>query len=299
MVKTAELELVKIAAFQDEFEKLGGPVGLIAKLLTKGLPKLLMRGAKAVGGKAGAKFLMKSEGVIGSTYRGLRGVAKGSTNMNARKIFGQGIDRAAAKFGKPGLDFAGKGGLKNMEASATKATGGKPVQATNMFGARKDKIKSALGDMGDNLKPGKLRNSLGKVPVAEAAAKNADGAFGAIRKATSGFGRGAVGEVATNIQRIKDKGFGNFLKHTVQKSRTYAKEVTVGGVKETHRFKRSIGGQIGNVATSAPVWAAGALLPSTDSKGKKTSLTKRVGNAAMWGIAPKAAIAKELAGAVL
>ncbi len=292
MVKTAQLDLIKQAAFQDELEKLAGPIGLVAKFLLKKLPKLIRGTAGKIGGREGVRWLHKSEGIIGNTYRGLNSMASGATNYTGRQILSKGISSAASKWGTSGgLDFAQKGGLKSMESAATKATGGTSVQSTNMFGAARNKVNKFFGGEGNT---GKMRNSLGVDNPVSAMGKNYGGIPGAIKR----FPRQAVGEIASNLQQIGQSPL-NWAKSTIQKGRTFSKQVDVNGVKQMHRFKRNPIGQVGGVAMSPAGWGAQELMSSTDDKGNKRGMTSRVGNAAAWAIAPRIATAKMIAGAVL
>ncbi len=315
MVKQAELNLIKQAAFHEELEKLGGPVGLIGQFLLKQLPKLLMRGAKAVGGKRAASWVAKSEGVVGSTYRGLNTMRRSGTAYTGRQIYSEGISRAAKKWGtQGGLDFTRKGGLGQMEMDQSVASAVKGVnnpKAKNFFGIGStrsslgiDNTTSAIKSTSTPLKEfTKFKDSkdIGSF-VSDNARVIKDNA--GIVKDNIGQGiknapRKAVGQIAQNLNSIRTDGFGKYVKNSIQEGRTFTKDIKVNGVIEKHRFKKSIGGQAIGVSMTPVGWGAQELMSSTDEEGKKRGMVSRVGNAAAWTIAPRIATAKMIAGAVL
>lgn len=277
MVKQAELDRIKQAAFADELEKLAIPVGAIATGLLKHLPKLMMRGAKVLGGKRGAQFLTKSEGVLGSSYRGLRGLAKSKQAFGAKDIYTSGISRMAAKWGtQGGANFAQKGGLATMEQNFAKS----------------NPLANSMPDRwGKKWLGSKMQNPLAVEAKNSMAWANRTSAGQYLKNRPAAF----AGQAAQNLNFIRQNGFRNFMKHTVQKSRTFAQKAPNG---MTYRYKRSGPGQAAGITMGSPLaWGASDLMTAKDPRtGNKRSMASRVGGAALWTIAPSAATVKMFAG---
>ena len=262
--------MVKQAAFQEELIKLGY-VGVIAKLLTKMLPKAIMSVAKIVGK---GKTLAKSRGVAGSAYRYLN--RSRAQRLGVRETFRGGISGAAKKFGPyksgVGMDYAKVNLKTRMKDGPT---------ARPWLG----KSKGAI--MKSNVKD-RTYARLSKQPLEWL--KTRPQAWG--------------GELATNLNFIRSagtggksvglgKGLGRYAKSEVKKGMTF-KKIT-GGAE--HTFERSlIGKGLGPTLTTGVgfggiSFAAGG----TNASGQKVGLGKRtgraVGEAALWSLAPGAAMA--------
>lgn len=151
------MELIKLAAFQDELEKLG-----VAPLI----PKLMMAVAKSFGRK-GTATLIKGKGLTGSVYRHLRGASKAGKSFS--QTIGSGIDRAAVKWGNPvqnfnKIDFKGSvagprvrslfgyGGLKSPLGKPIKTISKQPGFSFKNFGGwAKSRPQAWTGEAASNL----------------------------------------------------------------------------------------------------------------------------------------------------
>jgi len=293
MVKQAELEIIKRGAFKDELTKLAGPVGMVAKALLKYLPKLLRSGAFKAFGKKGLKFLNKSKGITGRSYRALSRMNRSGKEYTVGKIYREGIGRMAKVYGTRNPIDYGKGTLGSM----LRETGNPKVMAKPLTAIpRIKKGKKFLPHIERKTTP-----SLG--------VNNSVGAFTRAWRESSGVGDfmkhlpgATLGQASTNLNYINEHGAGKFLRHNLNKARTYTKEIDIGnGMKQKHIFRRSGLGQALNTTMGSPLgWSAGAFIPGgkNPKTGKKRGLLSRTANAGSMLIAPGLTFTGEMAGIV-
>ena len=265
---------VKLNAFNDELEKLG-VAGMVAKLLTQALPKLL-----SLGSKGGAAFRTAMAAGKGSTAaathfagKGLRDntirflTRAGEKGWGARKIYDVGMRQAARKWADPRINMA----AVKVTAAGNKIPGAPTVRAS-VLGKEIGGLKGAVSA---TAKPGTFGNQgFLKNPMEWARTRP----------------RKWFGEAAQNLDHINRRGLGNFMKHTWKDSQTFTK----GDFKYARTPMGRVTSPLMNPAIGFPAFsfAMGGKDPVT---GDKVGLVKRtgraLGEAATWSIAPSAAMA--------
>jgi len=102
-------------------------------------------------------------------------------------------------------------------------------------------------------------------------------------------------EAFTNLNYISQYGTKRFLRHSINKARTFQKNI--GG--EKYLFRRSVTGQGLSTAFSPVGWGVGAALTKRDpTTGKKRGIARRAVGGASFMVAPNLAITGEIAGSI-
>jgi hypothetical protein len=262
-----ELEMIKLASFYNELEKIAGPTSLIAKALLS-IPKFL--------GKS--KALSASKGFTGDIIGKAQTMLNSSKPIKGGQVFKEFNESLVKHYGpKSGaFDFSDEA-IKGIKGA------GKPPKHRAMLDF---KAKDLIGE----IDPKKIQGAFGR--AWEDSGKNPLKFLGRLPGATAG-------QAAGNFKYIKDNGLGSFLKMRANDAKYYTKEI--GG--KTYLGKRSLPGRVINTATSdigmagfTLTGAGGMLGGGVDPvTGKKYSAPRRAAQAAGWLTAPAFMIGKDMA----
>jgi len=267
MEKYAE---IKMNAFYNELEKLGGLWTALGKgafkLTTKYIPKLLKATGKAVTGKAakGVGALEQAGNFLGRTAKGGQSVHAGKT---VGKIMGEGIERAAKTHGPHATGIMPKVDLKNMVTE--RAFGKKKFLKNDMWKTLQRPSTASMGTP-------KYTTRLTKHPITW----------------TKEHGKKMMGEVATGMNTINQKKLPYYFKNQARRA-----QIRPGKADPTRMYKRSPLGRASGLASDTALGMGAsffaldtALGGAKDENGNKKSLIGRVGGSlasgAAWAFAP-------------